>query len=213
MIFAVLGDIQGSVQALDAAVDEIDAAGIDTILHTGNCAVGQAGVNDVIKRMKTRGIVAVQGEMDRHLARMRPNSTLKTTRLGLEEQEAIVRAREFIEPENLEFLRALPRKRRLNLEGLEVLLCFGSPSSPFMPLTSHTPLVRFKREWEEAQAQIIICGSSNVSYYKWLNQSLFVGIAPMFEEHFGGDAHYVLIDTESSPWSLRLKKVTVESFL
>lgn len=211
MIFSVLGDIKGNINALEAAVDALDAEGVDLILHAGNCAVGYSEVNAVIDLIRARHIQAVQGELDRHLVRMRTNSTLRSTRLSLEDQEAIIRAREFISSTNLEFLRSLSRRKRFTLEGIEVLLCFGSPSNPFMPLSSHTPLIRFDREREYAQADIVVFGGARKPFYKWVNQTLFVGIAPMFTEQFPSNADYVLINTETKPWTVRLKRSEVTS--
>ncbi len=202
MIFAVIGDIKGNFSALDAIMQAIDDAGIDVVLHTGNCAVGQAEGNLTIEMMKSRNIISIQGGMDRHLVYYRRERN-RTSNLEMEDQVLLASANEFVSTSNIEFLRTLPRQRFLTLEGIEILLCHGSPTSPFSFLTSHTPMIRFEREREKAGAAIVLCGTTTEAYYKWVNGMLFVGAAPVSKELMTSDAEYILINTDTKPWSVK----------
>lgn len=202
MIFAVIGDIKGNFTALEAVIKAVDDIGIDIILHTGNCAVGYAEGNQTIEMMQARNIISIQGGMDRHLVYYRRDSN-RTLNLEPEEQASLASANEFVSTTNIEYLRALPRQRYLTLEGIEILLCHGSPTSPFTFLSSQTPLIRFEREREKTGASIVLSSTSNKSYYKWVSGTLFVGAAPLSEELLTPEASYLLINTDTKPWSVK----------
>ena len=69
MLFAALGDIRGNMPALRRVLDELSDSGIQTIVNTGDSAVGQPWANEVMEALKAVNVTSVQGVRDRMLVR------------------------------------------------------------------------------------------------------------------------------------------------
>lgn len=117
MQFAVLSDIQANVSALRAVLDALDAQDrqLDRILSMGDVVGLGPHPNEVIDLLREREIESVRGNYDDAVAFERSGSGVDFID---EEAEAIDRravfwTRQTLTPENLEFLRALPRDMRL----------------------------------------------------------------------------------------------------
>jgi len=198
MILAALGDINGNFAALDAVLGAIGEGGIHTVLCTGNAVAGDSAVNAVVESLRSHDILCVQGEDDRRLVRFSRKQGRPARYLPPEKQAAVARAWEAIRSTHLEFLRCLPRRRRVAIDGIPILLCHGAPSSPSELLSEQTPLVRLQRQREAEPAAIIICGGAPRPFSRMVDGTLFVG--PGFVDEAPGRACYTLVSTEEEPW-------------
>lgn len=178
MIFALLGSIDGEVDALRRALDAIEEEGIITILQTGNVAWGPRG-SEAIALLRERGVLCVQGHRDRILARLERKRNRLMKELG-EEFPAYETAHDALRAADIEWLGALPHERRLELEGSTVLLCHGIPSAPDEFFDEHTPAQRLERARETASAQIVASGGGESTFSLKMGDCLLVN-APSFD--------------------------------
>ena len=209
MVIAALGDIHGHWPALESVLQEIDAAGIQTIVHTGDCVGGVAWPNECIETLKARRIFGVCGEYDRLTARYLRHSKGRIRKVAEEAQRAIEQAFMMTRSENLEYLRGLPNNYTLTADGIEVLVCHGSPGNPNAPLSASTVLEHFRRQRELTTASIIVCGQTHDPYYTRVDGTLFVNPGAVFRpEQPEAPARYAIIDTEEEPWRVELRCVS-----
>ncbi len=205
MLFAVLGGPHGNAAALDAALADVAAQGIHSVLCTGNLAVGGDQPNGVIDRMRERRVTCVQGESDRLVVRALRKAASMKERLGDERFDAIARAHEALTSVNLEFLRALPRTRTLPVETVGLFLCHGTVSSQSDEIAEDESIERFRRQREAANTEIIVCGSDGNPFIKWIDQTLFVNPGSLDAgEHA---AHYIMINTDAEPYRAEIRRV------
>ncbi len=210
MILAALGDIHGNLPALEAALEAIDEAGIHTIVNTGDCVVGFPWPNEVVDILRSREILTVQGERDRFAVRfLRKQETLRK-KWGASEFRAVQWTHEAARTDTLEYLRSLPRRRHLHLEGLGITVCHGTLTSQSEGLHPDDPESRFQRQWEEARSDVVILGRTHIPFHRWVRGTLFVnpGSAGMNED---GAARYALINTETDPWSVEFQEARYDS--
>lgn len=208
MYFAALGHIHGNLRALEAVLDVLDDEGIQTVFNTGDSVVGHAMANEVVELLRSRHVISVLGEGDRRAVHfLRKRATLQK-KYSEKDFAALENAFESLRPENIEYLRSLPRARNLVVEGLNILLCHGTPANPAATLSETDNIELFRRQRELAAADIIIGGGTHEAYSREVDMTLFVSPGTV-----GGDADgdsqatYAVIDTEVQPWATRFFEI------
>jgi putative phosphoesterase len=208
MLMAILGDIHGNLPALDAVLAAIEDAGIETVLNTGDAVVGWPWPNEVVDALRLRGIPSAQGEMDRLAASfLRKNATLRK-RLDPNEYAEVEWAYEHLRSENLEFLRDLPRHRSLRAEGIDILLCHGTPAAQTDALDEDDDEEYLLRQREVANAPLVVCGRTHRAFARSVLDTLFVNPGSVGMPVDGAPlARYAVVNTEDEPWSAELLAV------
>src|SRR5690606_28849060 len=85
---------------------------------------------EVIAELRRRAVPCVRGEADRQVVRfLRKDASLRR-RHEAEDIVALQYAFEALDSGNLEFLRGLPKSNLLTIDGVEVMLCHGTPGNP-----------------------------------------------------------------------------------
>lgn len=208
MIFAAIGSIDGHDSALKAALNTIQEAGILTILHTGNAVVGHRGGDAIMDLLHDYQVICVQGILDKLVVRYSRKQDTLDRKLEGAVRENLQWAHENLSSQNLELIRDWRKTRTLELEGLAVLLCHGSPGNPREILTADTPRSKLQRQRERSRADIIVCGGAEIPFSVDVDGTLFVSPGPLVGED--GTIRYALINTESQPWTATMETVTAE---
>ncbi|MBI4559563.1 MAG: metallophosphoesterase family protein [Candidatus Hydrogenedentes bacterium] len=208
MLIAVFGDIHGNLPAFEAALGHIDAAGIQTVLNTGDAIVGYPWPNEVIDLVRSRNIPSVQGEMDRFAVRFLRSAERLRERWTPQEFAALEWAHRETRSDHLEFLRALPKSITVTIDGTPIFLCHGTAGSQSEGLREIDDLGLFRRQREAANTRLFICGQTHRPYWRWVDDTLFVnpgslGIPP--DE--GAFATYATVSTEAEPWTAEFVRV------
>ena len=210
MILAAVGDIHGNLPDLEAVLEAIDEAGIHTIVNTGDCVVGFPWPNEAVDLLRRREILTVQGDRDRFAVRfLRKQQTLRK-KWGDAEFRAVQWTHETARTDTLEYLRSLPRRGYLHLEGLGITVCHGTLTSQSEGLHPDDPESRFQRQWEEARSHVVILGRTHTPFQRWVGDTLFVNPGSVGINE-NGVARYALINTETNPWSVEFREARYDS--
>ena len=113
MRLAVISDIHGNLDALDAVLADIDERGVSTILNLGDCLSGPFDAAATANRLIALDLPTVRGNHDRQLVDRPPE------KMGLWESWTIGD----LAPDHLRWLKQLP----LTLELDGVFLCHATP--------------------------------------------------------------------------------------
>ena len=212
MLLAALGDIHGNYPALEAVLERIDAMGIHTILNTGDAVCGYPFPCEVWRTIQSRGIVSVQGEMDRLTGMFTRKRASLESRRTAQEIEHLAWTTQTLSSDVIESLRALPKHRVLTLEGLDICLCHGSPRQQTEGLGPGTSAQILDRCREFANAHIIVCGRTHEGWSRLYHETLFVNPGSVGAMQGGqGSASFAVIDTESKPWQVRFEQVRYDA--
>jgi predicted phosphodiesterase len=199
MLMAAIGEVRGNFSALQAVLNAIEDSGIQTIIQTGNIGSSPSSAETVIAFFRNSPVPGVQGEFDRLLGRFERKRAALLKRLEPAEYAALESAHAALSSASLEFLRALPRQRRLDVDGVSVLACYGAVTGASGILTAETPHVKFQREREAALADVVVCGGAPEPFSLLVEHTLFVSPGPL--NAGPGQARYAVISTEEEPWS------------
>ena len=205
MLFAAIGAINGNWPALEAVLHAIGEEGIQTIVNTGNSAVGQAWPNEVIQGLRSRNIPSVQGQEDRLALRVNRKANSLQSRLDPDRFQALKFTYDTCKSENLEYLRTLPRTLTLSVDGIGIAVFHGTWTSQGEGLVADESDTRFRRQREVCPEPILICGSTLVPFARTVDGTLFVNPGSVGANP--GRAHYALVSTEKEPWSAEFRSV------
>lgn len=203
MIVAVIGDIHGNLPALEAVLAPIDAAGIQTVLNTGDAVMGLPWPNEVVDLLRDRAVPSVQGEMDRLAAAFLRKGRGLEGKWDAARFNALKWTYENLSSRNIEFLGGLPRQLNLTYEGIGVFVCHGTPGGgPTDELAEEDDEQHFLRQREAANAPIVVCGRTHRAFGRQVMDALFVnpGTVGIGE----GRASYALVSTEEEPWGAEI---------
>ncbi|TQS73818.1 metallophosphoesterase family protein [Rhodobacteraceae bacterium] len=156
--FAVIADIHGNIDALDAVLADISARGIQTILNLGDHLSGPLEAARTADRLMAAGIACIRGNHDRQLLDRLPGA------MGLSDASAYAQ----LTPAHLRWLGALPA----TLEPMEGVFAFhGTPQSDTTYLMEQVDAqgrvsMRSRAQIEAAlqgcTAQLYLCGHTHV---------------------------------------------------
>lgn len=210
MLFAALGDIRGNMPALRRVLDELSDSGIQTLVNTGDSAVGQPWANEVMEALKAVNVTSVQGVRDRMLVRFARKGNSLRERLPEADSEALERAYAQCSSRNIEYLASLPSRAKFAVDGVSVALCHGGLTNQADRLRPTDDPALFRRQRELTDARIIVCGHGEEAFVRQVEDTLFVhpGSVGMAAD---GRAHYAVISTETDPWNAELRSVDYES--
>ena len=199
MLCAIIGDALGNFSALDAVLGAVEEAGILTILQTGDVAVGPEP-DACIRRLREAGARCVQGNTDRILVRFNRKRTSLASRLDEAEYAALADASDRISSVGLEWIAALPKVLRAEVDGIAMLLCHGAPDGGTETLDEGVAAQRLARYREEVLCALVATGGPAAPFHRWVADTLFVHPGPVAVA--AGIAQYAVVDTDTQPWSV-----------
>lgn len=127
MKVAVLSDIHGNLFALNSVLEDIKKNDVDEIFCLGDLAMAGPEPNETIDFVKKQNWTIIQGNTDKMIADYSEavyNAVKEGAPIMANALENDVKS---ISTENKEFLKQLPEKLALELEGVNILLVHGSP--------------------------------------------------------------------------------------
>jgi putative phosphoesterase len=194
---ALLSDVHGNADALDAALKDIKAHRPDRIAIAGDLVMNGPHPVETLARIRSLvsdGALVIQGNTDIAVA----DGDYAAAFPWMEDVPASQRAaaewaREQLGEDDLEFLRGLPSERRLTANEELVLVCHASPGSQTQGLpTDLDPSVTVERV-TRTDARVICCGHTHVSDIRDLGRRLIVN---------PGSCGYAFDGEASACWAL-----------
>ncbi|MBC2860255.1 metallophosphoesterase [Stappia sp. 28M-7] len=158
MRIAVLADIHGNAEALEAVVADLEREAPDEVVNLGDCLSGPLWPERTATILRSLGWPTVRGNHDRVVAAGNVSPANRTDHFTQNDLSA----------ESLAWLRALPAT--LELDGGAVLLCHGTPTRDDVYLTEEVAgeSTRLAAEQDiaarlgETAAGLVCCGHTHI---------------------------------------------------
>lgn len=136
MRYALISDVHANLPALDAVLADVDARGdADAVCHLGDLVGYSSSPNEVVARLRERGIAGVAGNYDSTVATDHPHCGCRSESPRQEELAEISYAytRRAVTAETKRWLRALPFSLDLrpfggHRAGPRLVLVHGTPT-------------------------------------------------------------------------------------
>jgi predicted phosphodiesterase len=145
--YALLSDVHANLQALDAVLADIDRRGdADAVYHLGDLVGYSSQPNEVVARLRERGIAGVAGNYDSTVATDYPHCGCRSESPRQEELAHVSYeyTRRAVTPETRRYLAALPFSLELrplggHAAGPRLVLVHGTPTLNTLYWTEDRP--------------------------------------------------------------------------
>jgi putative phosphoesterase len=155
MRVAALYDVHGNLPALEAALADVDEAGVDLLLSGGDLLLGPQPA-ECLELLRVREATFIRGNCDRAV----------TDGAGGDPWvDRIEWTARRLSREQVEFVRGWPEIARTEVDGLgAVLFCHGSPRSDEEIITALTNPKRLDPILDGVRENVIVCGHTHVQF-------------------------------------------------
>lgn len=163
MKIAVLSDIHGNVQALEAVMNDVVSQGCEHVFCLGDLALAGPQPKDVVDYVMNQNTwTVIQGNTDKMIAQYGPE-----VMEFLEAQYPVMANALADDVLNLDdshraYLAELPPMLSFDVEGCTVLLVHGSPRANNEDILPGMPLEQIEEIIEGTEEKLILCGHTHV---------------------------------------------------
>ncbi|MFH0968599.1 MAG: metallophosphoesterase family protein [Methanobacteriota archaeon] len=194
----LISDVHANLPALEAVLTDAESRGVTIMLNAGDSTGYGPFPDEVISLLRSRHIMSVIGNYDLSVLSKRWKTGKPRSR---EKQVAMRWAYHNISPENLVWLKNLPREIRLSVRGLTLLVTHGSPDSITEYLDAGTPETRLHEVASGISARVVVTGHSHRPAAREVDGVWFVNTGSVGRSEDGDPrACYALITVD--PFSL-----------
>ncbi len=194
---ALLSDIHGNVDALTAALAEIEAAAPDRIVVLGDLVLnGPRPVEavDAVMELDAAGALVIAGNTDIAVADGDYTAAFPwLDEVPASHVAAAEWSRELLRDDQLEYLRRLPAERRVTFADQLMLATHASPGSQTAGLPADLDAALTVQRVTRTDARVIACGHTHVADVRELGRKLLVN---------PGSCGYAFDGTPDACWGL-----------
>ncbi len=191
---ALLADVHGNLEALDAVLDELSRRGIRDVYVAGDLLFGGDDPLAVWKRLVEVKAKCVRGLSDAALATLDPERMNPSNDVERERMNRFLETRRAVGEIVLKYLERLPDAMRIPLvDGREIVIVHGSPADPTLETTHDMSDEEIVAAIADDPADIVACGGSHVPFQREVAEVRVVGLGSVGDSPEGGVAHYCVI--------------------
>ena len=202
----LLGDIHANYPALKAIADYIQPQRFDWIINTGDFTVYSTFPNETIRWFRERKrTICILGNTDQKILRILKGKKLKKPKKE-EKRVMYFWTSETLLPENIAYLKSLPKQTDLTAGDLRIGVFHGTRDDPDEELFPSAPESRFRQLARDSVYQVQIMGHSHVPYYKIVDGIHFINPGSV-GRMFDGDPRASFATLKIAPG-----KITVRHF-
>lgn len=193
MNIAVISDIHANPSALDAVLKDIEEFGADKIFVLGDLILAGFNPNAVCRKIfELRekygdNFEIIQGNTDKMVSNCTPELVQKTKEafscMGYSLEEDV----KITDKKYLDFVKNLPEKKSVEVNGLKIDLVHGSPRNQSENIYPNLKEEEVEKMVESSDADLILCGHTHIPCgYSLLNGKTVINVGsvgrPMTED-------------------------------
>lgn len=166
MKIAVISDVHGNMEALEAVMEDIKKQNCDKIFALGDYAMAgpepYAAIDFFLQHQPDSEYKMIQGNTDLMIA----DYTDESYELLKKKAPVMAEALKFdfigINPMQKGFLKNLPIQLETEEEGVKILLVHGSPRKNNEDILPDTPMEEIEQMLKNVDANVILCGHTHI---------------------------------------------------
>lgn len=162
MKIAIISDIHGNMQALDAVMEDIKAEKCEKILCLGDLVMaGPEPKKTLDKIMEMKELELIQGNTDEMVA-YSDISAPKVKAVFPIMGNALEDDAKQLDENEITFLKNLPKQKELNIEGIKILMVHGSPRKNDENIYPNLKIEEVEEMIKDTDADVILCGHTHI---------------------------------------------------
>jgi len=194
MKIAVLSDIHGNDYALRKVLKEIDILGVEKLLLLGDYVGYYYNVDIVLNLIKKYDKIMIKGNHEL-LMKQSIDDADKASQISEKYGYGIEYAKKVLSTKQINYLIGLPEKDKLDIAGVKISICHGSPWDIYeyiYPDTSED----IKKRCFDSYADFVFIGHSHYSFIYKYGKNVLVNVGSVGQNRsVGGIANWCLLDT------------------
>ena len=166
MKIAVISDIHGNMEAIEAVMNDIKLQNCDKLFVLGDYAMAGPEPNKAVEyfmqKLNDPDTVMIQGNTDLMIVEYRSElyEFLKTKAPVM--AEALKNDVTLLNDSEKQFLKKLPAQKEITVDGVKFLLVHGSPRKNNEDILPDTPLEEVEKMLEGTDAEVVLCGHTHL---------------------------------------------------
>ena len=166
MKIAVISDIHGNMEAINAVMQDIESKNCEKIFVLGDYAMAgpepSQAVGFFMSKQYDLNYTMIQGNTDLMIAEYNTKlyETLKTKAPVM--AEALKNDAKILSKTEKMFLKCLPIQQEIDIEGVKFLLVHGSPRKNNEDILPNTPMQEVEKMLKNVDANVILCGHTHI---------------------------------------------------
>ena len=166
MKIAVISDIHGNMEAINAVMQDIIEQKCDRLFVLGDYAMAgpepKAAIEYFIKKQNDENTVMIQGNTDLLIADY-SNDLYEYMKDKLPVMsEALKNDAELLNEAEKQFLKQLPAQKEVVLDGVKFLLVHGSPRKNNEDILPDLPIEKIEEKIDDPDADVVLCGHTHL---------------------------------------------------
>ena len=209
MKIAILSDIHGNIHALEAVLRHARSQGAaHMILNLGDCIGYGPDPEGVVRSVMGAGFINILGDYDQKvLSKKHRQEGWKSVKTA-DKRAMFAWTYQSLSKHARQALRSLPQQRKLEIEGLRLILSHGSPASIHEHLGPDTPAERLAQLAQDAGADVILSGHSHQAFIRRVDEVLFLNPGSVGRPDDGDPrASYAILDIANGRASAEIFRI------
>ena len=166
MKIAVISDIHGNMEALEAVLEDIELEKCEKIFALGDYAMAgpepDVAINWFMQKDGDSKYTLIQGNTDLMIAEYSEEVYQNVKEKAPTMAEALKNDFWLINPIQRNFLKNLPTQKLIEIEGVKLLLVHGSPRKNNEDILPNTPIKAVEEMLEGTNADVVLCGHTHI---------------------------------------------------
>ena len=166
MKIAVISDIHGNMEAIEAVMEDIEKQNCDKLFVLGDYAMAgpepKEAVEYFMKKESDPNVVMIQGNTDLMIADYSFDIYDSVKEKAPIMAEALKNDAKQLNAFEKVFLKSLPIQKEVYLEGVTFLLVHGSPRKNNEDILPDTPMSEVEEMLKNVDANVILCGHTHI---------------------------------------------------
>jgi len=209
---AIIADIHGNADALEAVLDKVDQNNVDQVIIAGDLVGYYFEPERVLKLLEPWPTLVVRGNHEEYLSRARTDKKFLeslTSRYG----PGIKIALEQLSIDKLDFLTSLPHPISINIEGSQFLICHGSPWDLNQYIYPDANLSLFD-QCANGREDYIVLGHTHYSLLQTVEKTKIINPGSVGQPRNNQPgAHWVLLDMDNKSCSFHIESYDINGLV
>lgn len=201
MRIAILSDIHGNIDALEAVIRECKKRSVEEFIFLGDFIGYYYAPKEVLSQVQNYSSFSIKGNHEKIFEKLLNGEILLydvTKKYGNGHSKALHELSEI----DIEWLSKLKNSETITLNNIKIQLNHGAPWDPEFYFYPDTSEKYFKRLNEE-NVDYILVGHSHYSFTKRLNKTILINPGSVGQNRRkGGIADWAIIDTHNNEFYL-----------
>lgn len=199
MKIAVISDIHGNIEALNAVLKDIKIQKADKIFICGDLAMAgpepEKTVDTIIELTNQKNVLIILGNTDEMIIKAYGKAKDEYTPADETMAASLKFTQQILRPDQIEFLKHLPIKHKEKIGELEILLVHGSPRKINENISPNLNEQTLKEILSDTNENIIFCGHTHLPVIYKVDHQTIVNVGSVgrpFTEN--PDACYAILN-------------------